>query len=186
MNDVLETVKDKLNLSNVPDVYTIINNLGNTLGPLKNMIGAMAFCLGMWVILSAIMKLKQAGDDRGRDDNIIMKVGVQIAVGVCLVYLNSWINALTITVFGEGSFNPFGYTADSGIDAKVAMARQVLFMFIGVIGVAAVVRGLLVFKSVSDGNTQETNTKGFVFVFFGAIAIHLDYFIDVLKSSASA
>ncbi|MFL9611140.1 hypothetical protein ACKF11_13725 [Methylobacillus sp. Pita2] len=185
MNETLQNAVSKLNLGNMPDVYTLITNLGNTLGPIKTLIGALAYCIGLWVILAAILKLKNAADDRGRDDNVIMKVGVQIAVGVCLIYLNSTLGALTVTVFGDGNFNPFGYSAGTGLEAKVTAARKVLFMFIGVVGVAAVVRGLLVFRGVSEGSSNETVSKGFIFVFFGAAAIHLDYVIDVLKASAA-
>jgi len=101
-----------------------------------------------------------------------------------LVYMVPTIDAFTATAFGSGNHNPFGYTSDSGVSDKLNQSLAVIYKFIGIVGIVAIVRGCLILKGATEGDNQSSVAKGMWHLIGGVAAIHLDKLITIFKSSA--
>ena len=181
--DIMSTIKSATGFGNVPDAYTMITTLGTSLDPILALVGALSYCFGIFMVLNGIHHLYKAGINENGNETP-SKALMIIFLGALLVYLTPTIHALTFTAFGEGaSANPLGYTVPGDVSAKVATATAVIYKFIGIVGVAAIVRGVMIFKYTTEGKQDASIAKGWWHFIGGVAAIHLDAVVGVMKAT---
>ena len=168
-----------------PDALTLIHALGDDLQALLIGVKALAWCLGIWVTLMAILRLVRKGNEGGGGNNDEIGYGsiiIMFASGVFLFHLPDTINSLSYTAF-EHEGNALAYTQTPQLSQKFNNALQAVFLFIGLAGYVSVVVGLMDWKHVAEGLRRGTYAKGWWHLIGGWAAIHLDDVMNVFKAS---
>lgn len=171
-----------LDLLKAPDIYQVLVNLGGSLSNVLMLISALAYFFAIVMLISVVHRLAEHGSQTNPEKGIS---GIVIAflITVALFYLPSTLDTLSYTVFqGEGS--AFSYTAPSFATQKVTTALTVIYRFIGICGICAVITGLMHWKKVSEGLIKSGYAKGSWHIIGGWIALHLDDLVHVLKTTA--
>lgn len=181
-NQISQTIKNATGFGNAPDAYTLIMNIGGSLGSISLFIYALAYMLSLWMLFLTINKLAKYGESSNNNEQGLGSIFIGFGLCVLLYYLPSTLDSISLTVF-NGTGSAFAYTAASGVSAKVAAATTVIYRFIGIAGVAAVIIGIMSMKAVSEGSSRDGYSKGVWHVIGGWCAIHLDDLISVLKST---
>lgn len=183
MNESTKKISDFIGFGNVPDSYQMIMSLGEHLQPALFMIAALSYCIGAWFIFNGIHHLYKAGI-RENGDETPAKALVIMGIGVCLVYLVSSLDTISITAFGDGANHVFSYNNSANYNQKINAAMEVIYKFLYVVGVAAIIRGFMIFKSVTEGKTNDSMAKGWWHFIGGFAVMHLDKLTAVFKVSA--
>lgn len=185
MDNVSNFFKNTLGLTGVPDAATLIVNLGEHLPSILVLIGAAAYFLAFVFAYQGIDHLKRAGmtDDPNYTPG---KAFVIILLAACLAYLPSTLGSGSESIFGADTGYGFEYVANSSINEKVNASLTVIYKFLYVVGVFAVVHGITILKKVTEGASgrEDSHAKGMWHIVGGILAMHLDKVIDLLKSSA--
>lgn len=182
MGDLLGPIKNAIGFGGMPDAYSLIMNLGNHIEPVRILIYAIAYMLSLWITFFAIRKLAVHGEGQN-SETTIGGIVVMFASAIILFYLPTTLDSMSFTVFGDAG-NALAYTAPEQASQKVANAMAVIYRFIGLAGLIAVVHGILVIKAVAEGTTRDNYSKGVWHLIGGWCAIHLDDLMNVLKASA--
>lgn len=179
--NLLENIKSAINFGNIPDAYTLINNLGANLPSLKAMLGSLAYLFAFIFAYVAILKLSRKGSG-SNDEASYGGIIVIFISAVALAYLPSTMNTLSFTILG-GSGDAFSYNPSGTVSDKMANALRVIYQFIGVVGVMAAIYGFFIWKSVSEGRSRDSYAKGTWHIIGGWFAVHLQDVINTFKDS---
>ncbi len=162
---------------------TMLGALKNNAGPIITFTVAVAYVIGIWFMISAIMELKKIGESAGGAHGTLGGPLLKFIVGVLLVYLPSTIDISAGTLWGaSGVQSALSYSPAGG--DMFAPAKQGALAIIQVVGYISFVRGLIMLSHSSDQGSQAGSFgKGLMHIIGGILAINIIATIRIIGNS---
>lgn len=166
----------------IPDLnsinpQTILKNITEAVPNLMRMVTAIAYVMGMLLIVRAIAKMKHLGEMRTMmsHEHSWTAPLLQLAIGAFLLYLPSSVQ------IGMSSFwtnpNPYGYIEQQD---QWAQLIKVCFMVVQFIGTVAFIRGLVILSHAAAGSQQGGISRGLTHIIGGIFCINIYQFLQVI------
>jgi len=155
---------------------TILANIQNAVPNLMRLVTAVAYVIGIFMVLSGIVQLKHAGEMRTQmsHEHHLTKPLLMISIGALLIYLPTSVQ-IGMSTFWTNP-NPYGYITQSD---QWQQAINVCFAVIQLIGVVAFIRGLILLSHVGGGH-QGSFGKGITHVIGGIFCINIYQLMQVI------
>lgn len=141
----------------IPDLSVMLTNFAATVPNLMKLVTAGAYVMGMFLVVSAVMGMKHFGEMRTMmsQEHTVTGPVIQFFVGVALLYLPSTVRSGLSTFWV--TTNPYAYLNTSADQYTVFI--NACYKIIQLIGVVALIRGLLILKSAGSGRAQQGQVK---------------------------
>lgn len=151
------------------NLVTMFAHLLGSLPPILQMIFGGAYVLGMVYIIIALRRLHKmgTGDPHVHIESVLMG----FAIAGCLIAAPTAVGADIGTFFATTHPSPLQYSGPGG--AEMTNAAKAIVLFIQIIGVIAIIRGFMILRSISHGNSRDTAAKGFTHILGGAFAANI-------------
>lgn len=155
-------------MNNNADIVSMIGNLSQSLVPVQTLIAGLGYLIGIFLVITAVTKLKKIGDYRSQGSSG-EKMFVPIAYligGAALIFLPSALKVLSSTAFGTGNilqytpYNPYNVYASM----KILIQTAGLIWFI---------RGAVLLVHASEPGVKE-GPKGLAFIVAGILAVNFE------------
>ena len=158
---------------------SMLQNISNQVPQLTQMVTAIAYVMGMYFVLTGVVKLKHFGEMRTQMSHEHNLAGplITIAVGAMLIYLPTTVNVGLSTFWTDP--NPYGYTSEEGQWEEFINACYVIVQFVGVV---SFIRGLVLLSRLGKqggGHGGELG-KGLSHVIGGILCINIYQTIQVI------
>lgn len=162
----------------IPDAGQMINNFARSVPQLMKLITAVAYVLGFFFVVKAVLLLKQFGDMRTMmmSQHSVKGPLVYFFIGSMLIYLPE-----TVSV-GMSSFwdNPNPYMYETQTDQWNQLIG-VLFTIVQLFGTIAFIRGLVMLSTLGAGQGQPgTLGRGMTHIIGGIFCINIYEFIKMV------
>lgn len=169
----------------IPSAASMFENFSTASERLMDLVVGSAFVIGIIITAIGLMKFREYSDSNGRM-KLTAPLGL-VAVGTMLVIMPGMIDTATETLsLGANSGKSvLSQGGGGGSDAVAAMsgAIQGILLFVKLLGHIAFFRGLLILKSVSEGNSQATIGRALTHLFGGAAAININATAELLSNT---
>ena len=166
------------------DLTQILTNLSAHVEPIREMLKALCFVLGIVFIGGGVFKLKQYGQQTVMSSThaAMGPALASIFVGAGLLFMPTFLDVMTVSIWGYGHDQViYGY-ADQGSDFSDIM--DAIIKIIQLVGFVALMRGWIMFlKLGSQGSPPGTLGKGFAHLIGGILAININGTIDILRAT---
>jgi len=152
-------------------------NLSAVAPSLLRLITAIAWVLGIVLMIKGIVGMKELGDQKtARHDQQHSPKGalVKLAIGAMLIYLPTTIRVGMNTLWDEP--NPYAYVKDTGDWSSLLGSA---FVIIEVVGVIAVIRGLILLTQMGQSH-QGSFGKGMSHIVGGILCINMYGFLETV------
>ncbi len=165
----------------VPDILTMLQTLDKSLLPLTTMVTALAYMFGIGLMLSAIWELRKYGEGISMvSQRDIRPILMRLCAGTALIFIPTTVKTLLITVYGNDSI--LGY--EQWPATAWEWASKSLIIFVGFIGLVAIVRGILHLHKAAGGQSQQNGfTKGIIHLIGGVCSMNIVAMKDILYST---
>lgn len=159
---------------------TILANIQKTIPKLTQMVTAIAFVIGIFMIIIGVMQLKHVGEMRTQmsHEHHLTKPLLSITIGTLLIYLPSSVQMGMSTFWTTP--NPYGYIVQSD---QWQQAINICFAVVQFIGVVSFIRGLIMLSHVGGGHQQGAFSKGLMHVIGGIFCININQFMQVVLAT---
>lgn len=157
---------------------TMLYNISQQIPNLMRLATAIAYVLGMFMMVRGIMILKHAGEMRMQmsHEHSIIKPIIYLVVGAMLTYLPSAVQVGLSTFWNDP--NPYGYLNDQNEWFEFI---NVIFVIVQLVGVIAFIRGLNILSHLGGhGGHQGTFAKGLTHIIGGVLCINIYQFVQVI------
>lgn len=166
------------------DILGMLQTFDTNIGPISNLVVAVAYVLGLFFIADSIFRLKKYGQARTMmSTNASMaKPLILMGIGVSLLYFPTFVQTSVYTFWAYSSSNSIlQYPAEpSMFNAFVHPLIDIIRLF----GLIAVVRGLVILtKTAAESSQPGTVGKGIVHVIAGTFAINIVGTINVIQAT---
>ncbi len=187
------------------DMQTILTNVSNIIMPLTNMLLAISFASGVYMIFNALTQMKKFGNmsmqaQPGELGGPLMK----LIVGTVLIYLPTATDAMTNSFFGDGGgASLFGWGGSTnyqnlgsgatllnyggGSDSfgqQWASLANTLVMYIQFLGLLSMLKGWFILsKSAGQGAQPGSVGKGVTHIIGGIVAMNFVGVIGILNNT---
>ena len=154
------------------DITSILGHLIQSLSPVDNFLGGLAYILGILFMITALTKLKKIGDNSQSQEKMFGPIAYFLG-GTALIFLPSTLTTLSNTSFGYNNvlqyiqYNPYNIYNSMGILIQTA-------------GLIWFVRGCVLVVHASDPGAQD-GPKGLVFICAGILAMNMEYTYGALN-----
>jgi len=157
---------------------TILTNLSHSMSSFENMLYALAYVLGIMMIINGFFRFKKhsttGGNNPFSQDYIV--AATTVLMGSLLIYLPSSMNSFTTTFFGQDNILSYPTAGQSDSEQLI----QALKFILKATGTLWFIRGaVLVVQSVEPGHQH--GKKGLAFMFAGICATNIDYTVNALN-----
>lgn len=155
----------------------MLMNLASVGPSFLRLITAIAWVMGMVLVIKGVIGLKELGDQRtARMDHHHSPKGaiIKIAIGSMLLYLPSTIRVGMNTFWNEP--NPYAYVKDTSDWSNLLSSA---FIVIEIVGVIAVIRGLLLLANGGQGH-QSNFGKAMSHIVAGILCINMYGFLQTV------
>lgn len=157
----------------------MLTNIANQIPNVMRMVTAIAYVLGMYFIIYALMKLKEFGEARTMMSSQHHLKGplIYLAVGTLLLYLPSAVQS-GLTTFWTNP-NPYEYEENTSQYAGVMSNALVVVQLFGTI---AFIRGLVILSHAGEqhGGGQNSVGKGLTHIIGGVFCINIYQFVQMV------
>lgn len=159
---------------------TILANIQKAVPKLTQMVTAIAFVMGIFMVISGIIQLKHFGEMRTQmsHEHHLGKPLLIITIGTLLIYLPSSVQMGMSTFWSTP--NPYGYIIQSD---QWQQAINVCFAVIQFIGIVSFIRGLVLLSHTGGGGHQGAFGKGLMHVIGGIFCININQLIQVILAT---
>ncbi len=159
---------------------TIITNLSNTIPNLMELVTAIAYVMGMFLVVNGLFQLKKYGEQRSQASSEAHLKGplLYLIVGAALLYLPTTVRVGMSTFWANPT--PYGYETDeNGAWAELIKAG---FMIIQLVGTISFIRGLLMLTHLGGAGAQQQGTlgKSLAHIIAGILCINLYDFLQTV------
>ncbi len=163
------------------DAATMMANFAATVPKLMQMVTAIAYVLGMYLIFKGVMGLKTFGEQRTQMSLHTELKGplILLFVGAALLYLPSSVQ-VGMTTFWSNPY-PYGYLAAS--QDQWTSVYQDAFLIIQFIGTIAFIRGLLLLTQLGQQAQPGTFGKAMAHIIGGIMCINLYDFLTAVNTT---
>lgn len=169
----------QVNVDNL-NAQNMIDNIVKQIPQLMQMVTAIAYVLGMYMIIQAVIKMKQLGEARAMmsQEKGWKEPIVYLAVGALLLYLPSSVQVGMSTFWTEP--NPYGYLEEQ--DQWQDFIKNV-FIIIQFVGTIAFIRGLVIMSHLSGHGQPGQFSKGLTHIIGGIFCINIYQFVQVIMNT---
>jgi intracellular multiplication protein IcmC len=162
------------------DISTVLENFSKSVPNLTRLAVALAYVFGMYFVVKGIFALKQYGESRTMmsSGSELRAPMVYMGVGAALLYLPTTIRT------GMSTFwkNPTPYAYVDQIPAPFTEFLTTVFMIIQLVGVIAVIRGLLMLTHM--GQSQQGGFgKAMTHMIAGIFCINMYQFVKTIANT---
>jgi uncharacterized membrane protein len=160
-------------------IDTMFINFENSANGIIDLTQVVAYVIGLFLGIKSLFKFAEVSRDKNK--SVSGPISTFLA-GVALLYLGSTLDVLTSSVFTSGDN---GLIAMPGGMGQAKAVFKAIFTFISMVGLIAIVRGVLILKNVGDGGAPKNATfsQGLVFLIGGLAAWHITATIRILAST---
>jgi len=158
---------------------TMIENVAATVPELMQLVTAISYVLGLYMVMNGVIHLKKFGEQRTMmSSEAHMKAPlIYLTVGAALIYVPSSVQA------GLGTFwtNPTPYAYVTTQNDNWSQFYQACFVIVQFIGTVSFIRGLVILSHLGGHSTQPgTLGKGMAHIIGGIFCIDLYDFISAV------
>lgn len=156
---------------------TILANLAQQMPWLMKMVTAIAYVMGMYFIVFAILRLKQFGEQRTMmsPEHGLTGPIVYLTVGALLIFLPSAVQVGMSTFWTNP--NPYGYLQHQN---QWAQFINICFVIVQFIGVIAFIRGLVILSHLGRHAQPGTLGRGITHIIGGIFCINIYQFVQLI------
>lgn len=165
------------NVNNL-NAQTIIENISKQIPQLMQMITAIAYVVGMYMMIQGLIRMKHLGESRTMmsQEHSLKGPLVYFACGAMLLYLPSSVQVGMSTFWTEPS--PYGYLQQE--DQWQTFINS-CFLIIQFIGTIAFIRGLVILSHTGERSGQPGQvSKGITHLIGGIFCINIYQFVQVI------
>jgi intracellular multiplication protein IcmC len=165
---------------NVPDAATMLKNISNQAPFLVRLATAVAYVVGMYLIIVGVIKFKHLGESRTMmsSEHSAKEPLIYLTVGALLIYFPSTVWIGLGTFWGEP--NPYGYETTGTLTSQAyASAILVIQLF----GTIAVIRGLIILSRLAKMHSQGEFGKGLTHVIGGLLCVNIFQLIETINAT---
>lgn len=158
----------------------MIENLGKTIPSLMQLVTAIAYVMGMFLVIKGVAGLKEYGEQRtsARTEHHGLKASlIAIFVGAALLYLPSSVRVGLSTFWSNP--NPYAYVTDATNDSWAALLNNV-FLILQLIGTIAFIRGLIILSHAGSHHSQGNFGKAMAHIIGGILLINMYQFLQAV------
>lgn len=158
----------------------------DVVGPGKALLATLAYIMAIYYAIQGILRIIRKGEEgpRGPSGTNIMMCFVLCGV---FVQLGGTMDAFANSLFAGGRASAtatLAYTVGSQeMTQHVNNVMSALFGFVSLVGWAFFMKGWVILESVSNGNSQSSQTSGWIHIFGGVLAVNLTDFLAYLQGS---
>lgn len=161
----------------------MLTNLSKQVPSLMRLVTAIAYVLGMYMIVTGIVKLKHFGEMRTQmsHEHSVMGPLVMLCVGGALLYLPSAVQVGLSTFWTEP--NPYGYLKQQDPWHDFI---SVCFNIVQLIGTIGFIRGLVILSHAGHGQGGGQHggiAKGITHIVGGILCINIFEFVNLIQST---
>lgn len=163
---------------------TLIRNLSGEMPAVLMLVQAVAYVLALFFVISGLMMAAKSANPQARADHGSMAWLWSLTIGALMLALPTTIASVAVSLFGTAGTNPnpLAYVGQPTGAGRLAP----LVPLLQVIGVIAVIRGLVVFRAVGMyGNYSKGNatfSRGLVLVISGVLLVHMQNMLGLVSS----
>lgn len=161
---------------------SILANIQQNIPSLMRLVTAIAYVMGMYLIIDGIVKLKHVGEMRTQMSHEHHLTGpiVKIAIGAMLLYLPTSVQVGLSTFWTNP--NPYGYVIQQD---QWEQFINICFLVVQFIGTVAFIRGLVMLSHIGSqgGGHQNSLSRGLTHVIGGILCINIYQFIQVILNT---
>ncbi len=165
-----------------PDVGTMLANFATTIPQLMKLVTALAYVMGMFLIVKGVAGLKEAGEARTQMSAHHGLKGplILVGIGTMLLYLPTSVGVGLDTFWT--SPNPYGYETPG--DDQWSALIQDAYLVVQLIGTISFVRGLIILTQLGgQGGQPGTLSKGLMHIIAGALCINMHDFLIAIQAT---
>lgn len=175
----LPAYAEDFNVSGSVSAAEMIKNIATQLPNLTKLITGVAYIIGMYFIISGVMRLKHMGEMRTMmsHEHSVKGPIIFIIIGAMLLYLPSTVQVGLTSFWLEP--NPYGYLESEDQWADLISA---CFTIIQLVGVVAFIRGLIILTQMAhqSGGQHSVFGKGLTHIIGGILCINMYQFVQVI------
>ena len=143
--------------------------------PIMRFTIAIAYVIGIWMIISSIIGLKRLGQSVSAYSpqyNLMSTAMVKLVVGILLIYLPTTIDVGIVTFWGNNAGGILTYTSSDS--DQFGMVKEGVIAIVRVVGLISLVKGLIILsRSAGQSVQQGTFSRGLLHVIGGILAINI-------------
>jgi len=166
----------------VPNLEAMLTTFATATPNLMRLVTAMAYVIGMFLVIAAIAGMKHFGEMRTMQsqDHSVSGPIIEFLVGAALLYLPSSVQT-GLSTFWETT-NPYAYVTAASDQYTVFI--NACYGIVQLIGAIAFIRGLLILKHAGSGRAQHGElTKAVAHLVGGILCINIYNTIQMLQAS---
>lgn len=166
-----------------PSLTDMLQNLTETMPDLMMLVTALAYVIGMYLVVRGIGGLRSYGESRTHHTQQEAKGHlITIAVGAALLYLPSSVHTGISTFWTNSS--PLAYVP-SGTSGPWSDLLQDVFTIVQFIGTVAFIRGLIMLSQLSGhgGGHQASLGKAMTHMIAGIFCINIYQFLQTVLNT---
>lgn len=167
------------NVSSV-SAETMLTNISTQIPTLMRLVTAIAYVMGMFLIIRGIVRLKHMGEMRtmmSHEHSLTAPLAF-ITVGALLLYLPTTVNVGLSTFWTDP--NPYGYMGQTD---QWSQFFNVCFTVIQFIGAIAIIRGLVSLSHVGGQGHQGGLKTGLTQIIGGIFCVNIYQFVQVILNT---
>jgi hypothetical protein len=158
----------------------VLQNLAAEVGGLATLTSATAFVLGIFFVVASLLLAYRSANPASRADHRSMAWFWSLVIGAAMLALPTTIASVAVSMFGSGTTTDLTFAYTTGPTAgKLAPLVPILKL----IGVIAVMRGLVVMRTVGMyGNYSRGNAtfhRGLVLIIAGVLLVHMQNTLQI-------
>lgn len=176
-NAPIATTTPSINVSGLSAEQMLVN-IATQIPSLMKMVTAIAYVMGMVLIIRGVMKMKHLGEMRTQMSREHGWMGpiIFLSCGAGLLYLPSAVQVGMSTFWTQP--NPYGYTIPTD---SYGDFLKVIFLIVQFIGTIAFIRGLVILSHLGgEGGHQGAFSKGLLHIIGGIFCINIYQFVQVI------
>jgi hypothetical protein len=163
----------------------LINFVNNVRGPLLKIILVIAFLVGIYLVLTAVLRLAKNNGRDGPAGALGSGTIGRLVIGAILISFSTAVDAFTMSLFGGTTVQFTGLDPSLGLGSidKFNNAIKAALMFFQILGFIAFMRGFLMLRALADGAQGASMAAAFTHIFGGALAFNISPTLKALQGS---
>lgn len=157
----------------------VLENIAREVGGMATLVSAIAYVLGIFFVVAAIMLAKASAEPAARSDHRKSAWLWSLAAAALMLSLPTTIASVAVTMFGNGTTTDLTFAYTAAPERKLAPLGPLLKL----IGVIAVIRGIVVLRAVGMFGTRGNVTfpRGLTLVIAGVALVHMKNVLGLMS-----
>jgi intracellular multiplication protein IcmC len=161
----------------------IVANLGDLADSLRGLIAVVCYILGIALVVAGLVAARKTAEAPSQSRGGFGDALASLGVGCTLVALPSFVGMGLESLFGAAepisTISSLAYAKfTDDVSAEGQRAAGALAVVVNVVGLIAVVRGLLIIRASANGDGNSSYGSGITFLVSGLILVNILGFAD--------